>query len=44
MSPIPLFADDLVKRVGGTVRRLDASALSQPAMRPDRGYVSLVSV
>jgi hypothetical protein len=29
--------------VAGTVGRLDAGALSQPPMRPDHGYVSLVS-
>jgi hypothetical protein len=44
MSSTPLSADDLLKRVAGTVERQDAGALSQPAMRPDRGYVSLVSV
>jgi hypothetical protein len=44
MSSTSLSADDLLKRVAGTVGRLDAGALSQPAMRPDRGYVSLVSV
>jgi hypothetical protein len=43
MSSTSLSADDLLKRVAGTVGRLDAGALSQPAMRPDRGYVSLVS-
>jgi hypothetical protein len=43
MSSTSLSADDLLKRVAGTVGR-DAGALSQPAMRPDRGYVSLVSV
>jgi hypothetical protein len=44
MSSTSLSADDLLKRVAGKVGRLDAGALSQPAMRPDRGYVSLVSV
>jgi hypothetical protein len=44
MSSTSLSADDLLKRVAGTVGRLDAGALSQPAMQPDRGYVSLVSV
>jgi hypothetical protein len=44
MSSTSLSADDLLKRVAGTVGRLDAGALSQPVMRPDRGYVSLVSV
>jgi hypothetical protein len=43
MSSTSLSADDLLKRVAGTVGRLDAGARSQPAMRPDRGYVSLVS-
>jgi hypothetical protein len=44
MSSTSLSADDLLKRVTSTVGRPDADALSQPAMRPDRGYVSLVSV
>jgi hypothetical protein len=44
MSSTSLSADDLLKRVVSTVGRPDAGALSQPAMRPDRGYVSLVSV
>jgi hypothetical protein len=44
MSSTSLSADDLRRRVAGTVGRLDAGALTQPAMRPDRGYVSLVSV
>jgi hypothetical protein len=44
LSSTSLSADDLLKRVTSTVGRSDASALSQPAMRPDRGYVSLVSV
>ena len=43
MSSTSLSIDDLLKRVAGTVGMLDAGALSQPAMRPDRGYVSLVS-
>jgi hypothetical protein len=43
MSSTSLSTDDLLKRVAGTVGRLDAGVLSQPAMRPDRGYVSLVS-
>jgi hypothetical protein len=43
MSSTSLSTDDLLKRVVGTVGRLDAGALSQPVMRPDRGYVSLVS-
>jgi hypothetical protein len=44
MSSTPLSADDLLRRVAGTVGRLDAGVLSQPSMRPDYGYVSLVSV
>jgi hypothetical protein len=44
MSSTSLSANDLLKRVTSTVGRPDAGALSQPAMRPDRGYVSLVSV
>jgi hypothetical protein len=44
MSSTPLSADNLLRRVAGTIGRLDAGALSQPPMRPDRGYVSLVSV
>jgi hypothetical protein len=44
MSSTSLSVDDLLKRVINTVGRPEASALSQPAMRPDRGYVSLVSV
>jgi hypothetical protein len=43
MSSTSLSTDDLLKRVAGMVGRLDAGALNQPAMRPDRGYVSLVS-
>jgi hypothetical protein len=43
MSSTSLSADDLLKRVASTVGRLDAGTLSQPAMRPVRGYVSLVS-
>jgi hypothetical protein len=39
-----LSADNLRRRVAGTVGRLDAGVLSQPSMRPDHGYVSLVSV
>jgi hypothetical protein len=38
-----LPVDDLRRRVVGTVGRLDVGALTQPAMRPDHGYVSLVS-
>jgi hypothetical protein len=44
MSSTSLSADDLLKWVAGTVGRLDAGTLSQPAMCPDHGYVSLVSV
>jgi hypothetical protein len=44
MSSSSLSANDLRRRVAGMVGRLDAGALTQPAMRPDRGYVSLVSV
>jgi hypothetical protein len=44
MSSTSLSADDLLKRVTNTVGKPDADALSQLAMRPDRWYVSLVSV
>jgi hypothetical protein len=44
MSSTSLSTDDLLRRVAGTVGRLDAGVLSQPPMRPDHGYVSLVSV
>jgi hypothetical protein len=44
MSSASLSIDDLRRRVAGTVGRLDAGALTQPMMRPERGYVSLVSV
>jgi hypothetical protein len=44
MSSVPLPADDLHRRVAGMVGRLDAGALTQLSMRPDRGCVSLVSV
>jgi hypothetical protein len=44
MSSVSLSVDDLRRRVAGTVGRLDAGALTQPVMRPERGYVSLVSV
>jgi hypothetical protein len=44
MSSVSLSADDLRRRVVGTVGRLDADALTQPLMRPERGCVSLVSV
>jgi hypothetical protein len=44
MSSASLSTDDLRRRVAGMVGRLDAGALTQPMMRPERGYVSLVSV
>jgi hypothetical protein len=44
MSSTSISVDDLLRRVAGTVGRLDAGALSQPPMRPDRGYVSMLSV
>jgi hypothetical protein len=44
MSSVSLSTDDLRRRVAGTVGRLDAGALTQPLMRPERGCVSLVSV
>jgi hypothetical protein len=44
MSSVPLPADDLHRRVAGTVGRLDAGALTQPSMRTERGCISLVSV
>jgi hypothetical protein len=44
MSSASLSTNDLRMRVAGMVGRLDASALTQPVMRPERGYVSLVSV
>jgi hypothetical protein len=44
MSSVPLPADDLHRRVADTVGRLDAGALTQPSMRPERGCISLVSV
>jgi hypothetical protein len=37
MSSTSLSADDLLRRVAGTVGRLDAGVLSQPPMRPDHG-------
>jgi hypothetical protein len=37
MSSVPLSADDLRRRVAGTVGRLDAGALTQPLMRPSVG-------
>jgi hypothetical protein len=44
ISSVPLPADDLHRRVAGTVGKLDAGALTQPSMRPKRGCISLVSV
>jgi hypothetical protein len=44
MSSTSLSTDDLLSRLASTVGRLDAGVLSQPLMRPDQGYVSLVSV
>jgi hypothetical protein len=44
MSSPSLSADDLHRRVAGTVGRLDAGALTQSVMRPECGCVSLVSV
>jgi hypothetical protein len=44
MSLVSLSVDDLHRRVAGTVGRLDAGALTQPLMRPERGCMSLVSV
>jgi hypothetical protein len=44
MCSASLPNDNLRKRVAGTVGRLGAGALTQPAMRPDHGYVSLVSI
>jgi hypothetical protein len=44
MSLVPLSADDIHRRVAGTVGRLDTGALTQPLMRPERGCMSLMSV
>jgi hypothetical protein len=44
MSSVPLPADDLHRRVAGTVWRLDVGALIQLPMCPERGCMSLVSV
>jgi hypothetical protein len=44
MSSVPLPVDDLHRRVAATVGKLDAGALTQPSMRPERGCISLVSV
>jgi hypothetical protein len=43
-SSASLSVDDLRRRVAGTVGRLDAGALTLPVLRPEHGYVSLVSV
>jgi hypothetical protein len=42
-SSASLPVDDLRRRVAGTIGRLDAGALTHLVMRPDHGYVSLVS-
>jgi hypothetical protein len=44
ISSDPLLVDDLHGRVAVALGKLDAGALSQPLMRPDRGCVSLVSI
>jgi hypothetical protein len=44
MSSVTLTTDDLMRRVKGTVGRADLDVLAQPPMRPDHGYVSLVSL
>jgi hypothetical protein len=44
MSSVLLPADDLHRRVADMVGRLDAGALTQLPMRPERGCMSLVSV
>jgi hypothetical protein len=44
MSSVSLSANDLHRRVAGTVGRLDAGTLTQPLMRPEHGCMSLVSV
>jgi hypothetical protein len=44
MSSTPLSTDDLLRRIAGTVGRLDVGILNQPPTHPDHGYVSLVSV
>jgi hypothetical protein len=44
MSSASLSTDDLCRWVASTVGRLDAGALTQLVMHPERGYVSLVSV
>jgi hypothetical protein len=44
MSSVPLLADDLHRRVAGTVGRLDVGTLTQLPMSPEHGCMSLVSV
>jgi hypothetical protein len=44
MSLAPLSADDLHRRVAGTIGKLDAGALTEPVMHPECGCMSLVSV
>jgi hypothetical protein len=44
VSSVPLPADDLHRRVAGTVGKLDAGALTLLPMRPEFGCMSLVSV
>jgi hypothetical protein len=44
MSSDPLPVDVLHGRVAVALGKLEASALSQPLMRPDQGCVTLVSV
>jgi hypothetical protein len=44
MSSTSLSTDDLLRRVAGMVGRSEAGVLSQPPMRSNHGYVSLVSV
>jgi hypothetical protein len=44
MSSVPLPVDDPHRRVAATLGKLDAGALTQPLMRPERGCISLVSV
>jgi hypothetical protein len=44
MSSVPLPADDLHRRVAGTVGKLDAGALTQLPMCPECGCMLLVSV
>jgi hypothetical protein len=44
MSSVPLPADDLHRRVAGTVGKLDTGALTQLPMRPECGCMLRVSV